>query len=77
MPELYPHHVPCSLRAVFVWVLVAPENPNADQRFLPPGVALACAVAFSSTAGEAGPSGAASTASSSGSRHHRARGSAS
>ena len=32
--------------AVIVWVLVAPENLNADQRFLPPAVALTCAVAF-------------------------------
>lgn len=31
--------------AVFVWVLVAPENLNADQRFVPPAVALTCAVA--------------------------------
>ena len=32
--------------AVIVWVLVAPENLNADQRFLLPAVALTCAVTF-------------------------------
>lgn len=39
------HNVPCSLGAVLVWVLVAPENLNADQRALPSAAALTCAVA--------------------------------
>ena len=32
--------------AAFVWVLVVPENLNADQRAFIPAVALTCAVAF-------------------------------
>lgn len=32
--------------AAFVWVLVIPENLNADQRAFIPVVALTCAVAF-------------------------------
>ena len=32
--------------AVFGWFLVAPENLNADERFLAPTIAVTCAVAF-------------------------------
>lgn len=31
---------------VSVWVLVAPQNLNADERFFLPAIALTCAVTF-------------------------------